>query len=87
MTNRQKRIEDRLLFSFSPERLNIVDESHQHAGHAGANPAGESHYFVEIVSDAFKGKSRVEAHRMVNTALDEEFESGLHALRLKVSAS
>jgi len=72
--------------AFSPESLKVVDESHLHAGHAGASPAGETHYFVEIISEAFAGKSRVESHRLVNSALTPEFESGLHALRLKVSA-
>ena len=86
MTNRQNRIEAALRSAFYPETLNIVDESHTHAGHAGASEAGESHFLVDIVSPAFEGKSRVECHRMVNNALADEFAAGLHALRLKTSA-
>lgn len=87
MTDRQTRIETALRSAFEPEQLSVVDESHTHAGHAGAGDAGESHFFVDIVSDAFAGKSRVEAHRMVNSALADEFASGLHALRLKARAA
>lgn len=83
MTNRAKRIEARLNEAFSPENLVILDESHTHAGHAGASDEGESHFYVEIVSSVFVGKSRVEAQRLVNEALADEFKSGLHALRMK----
>lgn len=83
MTNRAKRIEAALIDAFSPENLKIVDESHTHAGHAGAGDAGESHFYVEIVSSAFAGKTRVDSQRMVNDALKAEFEGGLHALRMK----
>lgn len=86
MTNRAKRIEARLREEFSPTFLSVLDESHAHAGHAGANPEGESHFFVEIVSDQFASKSRVDAQRMVNIALAGEFEAGLHALRMKTRA-
>ena len=86
MTDRQNRIEATLRSAFAPESLSVVDESHSHAGHAGAGDAGESHFFVDIVSDAFAGKSRIDAHRMVNDALASEFAAGLHALRLKARA-
>lgn len=53
----------------------------------GASDAGETHFFVEIASAMFTGKSRVDAQRLVNEALDEEFKSGLHALRMKTRTS
>lgn len=68
---------------FSPTLLNVTDDSARHAGHAGAEPGGETHYNVEIESTAFAGKTRVEMQRAVNSALKEEFDSGLHALSIK----
>ena len=64
----------------------MQDESHQHAGHAGSRPGGETHYRVYIVSEAFQGKSRIERHRMVNTALAQELAGGVHALAIHASA-
>ena len=58
--------------AFTPESLEVIDESHLHEGHAGHRPGGETHFRVYIVSQAFKGKSRVERHRMINAALAEE---------------
>ena len=71
---------------FSPSSLEVIDDSAKHAGHAGARPEGETHYKVEIVSPAFEGKSRVEMQREVNSALKDEFDSGLHALSIKARA-
>ncbi|WP_018148754.1 BolA family protein [Henriciella marina] len=68
---------------FSPTLLNVTDDSARHAGHAGAQPGGETHYNVEIESTAFAGKTRVEMQRAVNSALKEEFDCGLHALSIK----
>jgi BolA protein len=68
--------------ALKPVRLDIVDESHRHAGHAGHNPQGESHFRVEIVAEAFAGKSRVERHRMVNALLADELAGRVHALAL-----
>ena len=65
-----------------PISLLVVDESHQHIGHAGWREGGETHFRLDIVSSAFEGKSRVERHRMVNEALTEAFRRGLHALAL-----
>ena len=56
-------IRRKLTGAFQPARLEIVDDSHRHAGHAGARPGGETHFNVEIVSEAFAGKSRVERQR------------------------
>lgn len=71
---------------FSPQSLEVTDQSHLHAGHAGASPDGETHYKVTIVSKKFDGMSRVAVQREINTALKNEFDSGLHALSIKASA-
>ncbi|MEO0815804.1 MAG: BolA family protein [Pseudomonadota bacterium] len=86
MTNRTERIRDRLDEAFTPETLEVVDDSARHAGHAGASPGGETHYNVTIVSQAFEGLSRVQIQRTIHLVLASEFESGLHALSLKASA-
>lgn len=75
-------MERKLAQALAPESLDIVDESHRHAGHAGANPLGESHFHVQIVSAAFRGKSRVERQRMVHAALADELSGRVHALSL-----
>lgn len=76
-------IERKLTEALSPVRLDVIDESHLHAGHAGARPEGESHFRVEITSTAFEGKSRVERQRLVYGALAEEMAGPIHALALK----
>ena len=63
-----------------PERLTVVDESHRHAGHAGARDGGESHFRVEIVSAGFDGKSRLERQRLVYQILSQEMAGPVHAL-------
>ena len=77
------RLRDRLQQGFSPERIDIVDDSSKHAGHAGAREGGESHFTVTIVSPAFEGLSRVERQRRVYAALSEELAGPVHALSLK----
>ena len=79
-------IKDKLTRAFQPQHLEVIDESHLHAGHAGSHPDGESHFRVKIVSPAFLGKSRVDTHRMVNDALKEELKSRVHALAIQASA-
>jgi BolA protein len=64
----------------------VIDESHRHAGHAGARPDGESHFRVRIVAEAFRGKSRVEQHRMVNAVLADELKERVHALAIESKA-
>jgi len=76
-------IEDKLNKTLSPVRLDVIDESHLHAGHAGARPEGESHFRVEIVAQAFEGKSRLDRQRMVYDALTKELMEDIHALSLK----
>lgn len=87
MTSRVERIEERLKCALSPERLEIVDESMAHAGHAGAMQSGGGHYHVTIVSRAFEGKSLVQRHQLVYRALGELMKSEIHALSIKSYAS
>lgn len=87
MTSRIERIRDTLERHFSPEALEVKDDSARHAGHAGAQPEGETHFIVTIRASAFDGMSRVAMHRAVNEALAPEFETGLHALTIKAAAS
>jgi BolA protein len=76
-------IAEKLTKAFAPDRLDVIDESHRHAGHAGARPGGETHYSVYIVSQAFHGKSRLERHRMINATLMGELQGGVHALAIR----
>ncbi|GGC78794.1 BolA family protein [Chelatococcus reniformis] len=81
--SRKDLIDGRLRAAFAPVHLAVTDDSHRHAGHRGARPEGETHFSVEIVSDAFAGKSRLERHRMVNAALaDELVPERIHALAI-----
>ena len=79
-------ITGKLTEAFAPASLRVVDESHQHEGHAGHRPGGQTHYRVYIVAEAFRGKSRIERHRMINTALGRELEGGVHALAIHANA-
>lgn len=79
-----KTIERKLRNAFSPTELTVVDESHLHAGHAGARPQGESHFRVEIAAEAFKGMTRVARQRAVYDVLAEELRTDVHALALTV---
>jgi len=79
-------ITNKLREAFSPESLEVQDESHLHEGHAGHRPGGETHFRVYIVSEAFKGKSRVERHRMINAVLSAELAETVHALALHAKA-
>ena len=76
-------ISAKLRQSLSPAALEVIDESHQHIGHSGARPDGESHFRIRITAEAFRGKSRVEQHRMVNAALAEELRERVHALAIE----
>ncbi len=73
-------IRRKLSQAFAPEALEVVNDSHRHAGHAGSPGTGESHFTVKVVSEAFEGKSRIERHRMVNRVLAEELRGRIHAL-------
>lgn len=74
-----KKLEER----FAPERLDVLDESHHHKGHAGARPGGETHFRVKITSAEFDGLTRIERHRLINDCLAEELAGPIHALNLR----
>lgn len=79
-------ITNKLREAFFPESLDVQDESKLHEGHAGHRPGGETHFHIYIVSQAFKGKSRVERHRMINATLAAELNGSLHALAIHAKA-
>jgi BolA family transcriptional regulator, general stress-responsive regulator len=76
-------LEEKLKAAFNPVALSVIDESDQHAGHSGSNPSGESHFRVKIMTEAFRGVSRVGQHRMVNEVLSQELEGRVHALAIE----
>jgi BolA protein len=77
-------LETRLRERLAPSRLQVLDESHQHAGHAGANGSGfGTHFRVRIASHSFTGKSRVARHRLVYDSLQDFIDQGLHALAIE----
>ena len=76
-------IRNKLTDRFTPTRLHILDESHRHAGHAGARPEGETHFTIEIVSPVFAGLGRIERQRRIYAALAEELAGPVHALSIK----
>jgi BolA protein len=76
----------RLNSALSPSSLELIDDSEQHRGHGGYNPAGESHFSLKIESPAFDGKSRVERQRMIHAALGDLMESRVHALSIRATA-
>jgi BolA protein len=82
----QEIISKKLTETFAPRSLKVLDESHQHEGHAGYRPGGETHFRIYIVADAFQGKSRIARHRMINDTLAHELKSGVHALAIHAAA-
>ncbi|HEY5817532.1 MAG TPA: BolA family protein [Mesorhizobium sp.] len=90
----QQRIEAKLTAALSPERLDVLNESSQHAGHhhvesdhhATFDGTGETHFRVRIVAKRFAGMSRVQRHRAVNELLAEELKGGVHALAIEPAA-
>jgi BolA protein len=77
-------IRDKLMSVFAPSEIDVIDDSHKHAGHASAGGAG--HFTVHLVSDVFSGKNTVERHRMVYAALAEFMPEHIHALSIRASA-
>lgn len=75
----------RLQAAFAPDRLEIVDDSDKHRGHAGWNPAGESHFHVTLRAPVFAAMSRIDRHRAVHAALGPDLTGRIHALALDVS--
>ncbi len=84
MTSRVEKIESRLQQTLSPEKLEIIDDSHSHAGHAGSKQHGGGHFFATIVSPLFEGKNLVQRHQLVYTALGDLMQTDIHAFSMKV---
>ena len=82
MTTRVEIIKQRINESLSPERLEIVDDSQAHAGHAGARESGGGHFSVLIVSQLFDGRNLVQRHQRVYQSLGELMQNEIHALRI-----
>ena len=80
-------IESKLREAFDPLELEVIDESHLHAGHAGAREGGESHFRIRIAGSAFDGLSRVDRQRAVNEVLKEELAGPVHALAMSVEGT
>lgn len=88
------RIEEKLAAALQPERLEVLDESHLHAGHAhhgsdhhaAFDGSGETHFRVRVVSARFAGMGRVDRHRTVNELLTEELAANVHALAIEPAA-
>ena len=83
--HRAKKIEALLSSAFSPDQILVKDQSHLHAGHAGAED-GRGHFEVIIVADAFRDCSRIDAHKLVYEALGELMTTDIHALSIRASA-
>ena len=79
---RVTRIRELLTAALAPQSLEVNDDSHKHAGHAGAR-AGQGHFSVDVVSDAFAGKLPLARHRLVYAALGEMMQADIHALSIR----
>jgi BolA protein len=84
-TDMGARMRRKLEAAFAPAELDVIDESHQHEGHAGARPGGQTHYRVVMRSASLKGLSRIERARAVHAVLAEELAGGVHALALDLA--
>lgn len=82
----EQTIREKLMVALEPQRLDVINESHLHAGHQSSPGTGESHFRVVVVSNAFKGQSRVARHRLVNAALADELKGRVHALAVVACA-
>ncbi|MGA8170137.1 MAG: BolA family protein [Methylocystis sp.] len=79
-------IEGKLSATLAPTRLVVVDDSARHAGHGGHRPGGESHFRVDVESALFRGKSRIERHRLIHGILADELNGPVHALEIVAKA-
>jgi BolA family transcriptional regulator, general stress-responsive regulator len=81
---RMRRMRERLEAAFAPASLDVVDDSHRHVGHAGAQ-GGQGHFTIDIVSDAFTGQTPLARHRAVYAALGEMMSDDIHALSIRAA--
>jgi BolA protein len=79
-------IQQKLTHEFKPSHLVILDESHKHIGHAGAQ-TGQGHFALEIMSESFQGKTTLQIHRLIYNALGELMQTDIHALRINARSS
>jgi BolA family transcriptional regulator, general stress-responsive regulator len=79
-------IAQKLTEAFTPLSLEVEDESERHHGHAGHREGGETHFRIYIVAEAFRGKSRLARHRMINATLASELQAQIHALAIHAAA-
>ena len=79
----EQTIREKLTGAFSPEKLDVRNDSHRHAGHDSSPGTGMSHFHITIISAKFEGVSRIERHRLVNQALSTELAGPVHALSIK----
>jgi BolA protein len=79
----RQRIIEKLTLGLHPEHLEVIDESHQHIGHAGSKPEGETHFRVRIKCQALAGKNAVDRHRAIYALLSAELKEGVHALAIE----
>jgi stress-induced morphogen len=75
-------IKQKLIKAFDPEYIEVINDSKRHLNHAGSPGTQASHFYIKMAASVFKGKSRLESHRLVYTVLDEELKSSIHALQL-----
>jgi len=78
-------IKKKLVEAFEPTKLDVIDESHLHAGHVGARPEGETHFRLIISSDFFSGKTRIEKQRAIYRVLADELSGPVHALSIEAT--
>ena len=83
MNPRVEKIQQLLGVAFTPVKLEIIDDSQSHAGHAGARQSGGGHFYATIVSNAFEGKNLVQRHQLVYEALTDMMRTEIHALSIK----
>jgi BolA protein len=79
-------ITKKLTEAFAPQSLQVVDESDRHEGHAGHRPGGQTHFRIYIVSELFKGMTRLQRHRLINQTLSGELAGDVHALAIHAAA-
>ncbi|MAF98598.1 MAG: BolA family transcriptional regulator [Micavibrio sp.] len=82
----EEKIKAALEKEFEPLHLEVINESAKHAGHAGDDGSGQTHFLIVMTSEKFTGKNRVQKHQMVNQLLLPFFDYGLHALSLRLDA-
>jgi len=82
----EQQIRETLMIALEPTRLDVINESHLHAGHASSPGTGESHFRLLVVSPTFAGRNRLERHRLVNDALGSLLRDRIHALAIKAFA-